>query len=326
MLSLHLKPHRMPTFDIVVSAENNRYMQWQAMLFHYSCTKIMGRPPIIVVHMDDEPLRPGFRLIEEHGGLLQFAPTLRYVDQIEYPPRNTAVALQAVKTSADLIVLCDADMVLLRPLPVNELAMTPETISFDRVTYLDPSRPDYAPHIAHACLADGIDPAILSKPVISGGVPHVIPRHLQAELSQEWLRYIDLFPVIDHPREPSLPRYSYPKGPHRLWLATMWAVILAMHRLNLNYVETSWCLTNMDGYQPIPAPGSPEHCMLHYCFDGAGFNKRHFKWDVDITNPEFWSVPPGDDTIGGFLRQQFRETGQFFGLIDIDRVSFDANT
>ena len=44
----------MPSFDIVVSAENNRYMQWQAMVFHYSCTNVLGRPPIVVVHMDDE--------------------------------------------------------------------------------------------------------------------------------------------------------------------------------------------------------------------------------------------------------------------------------
>jgi hypothetical protein len=305
----------MPSFEIVVSAENNRYMQWQAMLFHYSCIRALGRSPTVVVHIDEEPLRPGFRLLQEHGGVLQFAPTLRSVGQVEYPPRNTAVALQFVQTTADFIVLCDADMVFLRPPPFEQLGMTPQTISFDRVTYLNPCDPTCTAEIAQACQADGIAPSILEDPVISGGVPHVIPTHLQSDLSREWLRYIDLFPTIDHPLQPNLPRYSYPKGPHRPWLCTMWAVILAMHRLKLHYVESSWCLTNREGHLPVPRFDLSEHCMIHYCFGGVGFDKRRFRWDLDVTDPEFWNVPPGDATIDGELRQQFRDAGHFFGVI-----------
>ena len=114
----------------------------------------------------------GFKRIEERGGILQFAPTLRHVDGIEYPPRNTAAALQSVQSKADFIILCDADMVFLRPLPLADLAMTPTTVSFDRLTYLDPQRPEHAPDIALACESGGVDPNILCQPVINGGVPH----------------------------------------------------------------------------------------------------------------------------------------------------------
>ena len=47
-----------PRFDFVVSAENNYYLAWQAMLFHFSCLKHTGRAPIIVVHGDEPELLP----------------------------------------------------------------------------------------------------------------------------------------------------------------------------------------------------------------------------------------------------------------------------
>ena len=304
----------MPSFDIVVSAENNHYMQWQAMMFHYSCKTMLGRLPVIVVHTDGDPLADGFELIKKDGGRVQLAPTMRNHGGVEYPPRNTAAALQAAETSADYVILCDADMLFFRPLPLDDLAVADDTISFDRVSYLNADDPKHTADVAHACAADGLDPVLLSRPRISGGVPHVIPTHIKADLSREWLRYIDLFPVIDHPPQPSLPKYSYPKGPHLPWLATMWAVILAMHRLGLRYIETSWCVNNRHGQQRLSETCQATHCMVHYCFDGVEFNKRMFKWDVPIDDPEFWSSAPPDETIDGFVRGQFRKTAEHFQL------------
>ena len=76
-------------------------------------------------------------------------------------------------------------------------------------------------------------------------------------------------------------------------------------------------MNNVAGQELMPDLDSSEHCMLHYCFEGPGFNKRMFKWDVEVEDPEFWSVPSGDATIDGFLRQQFLETGKYFHLSDL---------
>ncbi|MEQ9412144.1 MAG: hypothetical protein RIK87_30820 [Fuerstiella sp.] len=303
-----------PVFEIVVATENNRYLEWQAMVFHWSCTRVMGISPVFVVHNADSALLPGYQLIRNRGGNVQTAPSLREVGGIEYPPRNTAATLQHVRTTADYIVLCDADMVFLKPLPWSSLPLTQNSISFDHVDYLNPNHPRSAAQIAHACRADGTDPETL-KSATRGGVPHVIPRSQRMALSREWLRYMDLFPVIDHPRDPDLPPYSYPKGPHHPWLTAMWALILATQRLRLNPIETDWCLNNQSGNRMLPDASSTDHCLLHYCFGDDSFNKRTVRLEREVTDPEFWSIPGGDGTVNGFLRDQFRHTGAFFGVL-----------
>src|SRR5438132_770018 len=96
-----------PCFQVVVSAENNTYLVWQAMLFHYSCLRYLGHAPIIVVHTDGEPLLPGFACITAAGGVVQTAPNYRRVGGVNYPPRNTAGTLRHVQTDAEYLVLCD---------------------------------------------------------------------------------------------------------------------------------------------------------------------------------------------------------------------------
>jgi hypothetical protein len=109
----------MPVFEIVASAENNRYMEWQAMLFHYTCMTYQRQVPVIAVHKGDEPLLPGFGLIAERGGRIQTVPNLRDRSGVLYPPRNSAAAMQFVETSADFVVLCDTDMTFLKPIPFD---------------------------------------------------------------------------------------------------------------------------------------------------------------------------------------------------------------
>ena len=95
----------MPQFDIVVSTQNNHYMEWQAMLFHFSCLHHMGQAPIVMVHKNDTPLLSGFQLIQKLGGNVQTAPDYSRAGGIEYAPRNTAATLLFVESDAEYLVL-----------------------------------------------------------------------------------------------------------------------------------------------------------------------------------------------------------------------------
>ncbi len=305
----------MPRHEIVVSAENNHYMVWQAMLFHFSCVKHLGRPPIVVVHKHDEPLLPGFERIRASGGIVQTAPNYRDLNGILYPPRNTAGSLRHVETDADFIVLCDPDMLFLQPLPFDDLTLTGRQVSFDFVGYLAPEADVYQPTLDNVCRAAGLAPEKLRHPVIDGGVPHVIPTVWQQKLSDEWFELMELFPTIgsSHPDAGGGVSPASDTNPHKDWLATMWAVVMAMHRLNLEPVMTGLCVTNCQGDNPLPPLDATGPKMLHFCYGGPGFDKRRFGGPTD-SEVAVWNVPPDDGTIGGAIRHQLREARQFYGL------------
>ena len=305
----------MPRHEIVVSTENNHYMVWQALLFHFSCVKQLGRPPIVMVHKHDEPLLPGFDLIRTSGGIVQSAPSYRDVNGVLYPPRNTAGSLRHVETDADYIVLCDPDMLFLQPFPFDDLTLTSRQVSFDFVGYLTPEADVYQPTLDNVCRAAGIAPEKLRHPVIDGGVPHVIPTGWQKKLSDEWFELIELFPTINSFR-PEAGR-DVPSGndtdPHKDWLATMWAVVMAMHRLDLEPVQTKLCVTNCHGDNPLPPLDAAGPKMLHYCYGTPSFSKREF--DTPHHADELvWNVLPADDSISGAIRRQLREARVFYGF------------
>ena len=297
----------MPRHEIVVSAENNHYLAWQVMLFHYSCLKHVGQPPIVMVHKQDEPLLPGFERIRETGGRVQTAPSYRDLNGVSYAPRNTAGSLRHVETDADYIVLCDPDMIFLRPLPFDELRLSPWQVSFDVCGYLNPDAAVYQPNLDNVCRQVGIDPAMLRRPVVDGGVPHVIPTAWQQRLSDTWLEFIEEFPTIT-------PASIGEAGvPHKDWLATMWAIVMATHRLELEPVMTNLCVTNCHEDQPLPPLGENGPKLLHYCYGSDGFNKRLFTTAADADDL-VWKVLPGDDSIAGAIRHQLREASEFYGL------------
>src|SRR5690349_4623801 len=117
---------------------------WQAMLFHFSCVKHLGQPPVIVVHHDGEPLLGGFELIANRGGRIQAAPNYRVHQGVSYPPRNTAGSLRDVETEAEFIFLCDPDMLFLRSVDLQEYTPSEREVSFDEVPYLIPARAEFA--------------------------------------------------------------------------------------------------------------------------------------------------------------------------------------
>lgn len=293
----------MPRHEIVVSTENNHYMAWQAMLFHFSCVTRLGRPPIVMVHTQDEPLLADFERIRATGGLVQIAPNYRDLNGVSYPPRNTAGSLRHVETDADYIVLCDPDMLFLQPLPFEELTLSERQISFDFCGYLDPDSAVYQPTLDNICRAAGLDPILLRQPVVDGGVPHVIPTRWQRPLSDAWFELMELFPSI------------HPEGhdkPHKDWLTTMWALVMATHRLDLEPVMTKLCVTNCYEDWPLPSLDDAGPKVLHYCYGGPRFDKRRFDkpWDANAF-PR--NLPDDDDSIAGAIRRQLCEAREFFG-------------
>lgn len=296
----------MPRHEIVVSAENNHYLAWQAMLFHFSCLKHLGQPPIVMVHKLDEPLLPDFDRIRETGGQVQTAPNYRDLDGVSYAARNTAASLRHVETDADYIVLCDPDMIFLQPLPLDKLRLSSRQISFDFCGYLNPDATVYQPTLDNVCRQVRLDPAKLRQPVVDGGVPHVIPSVWKKRLSDTWLELIEEFPTITG--EAGVPQKD--------WLATMWALVMATHRLGLQPVMTEFCATNCAGDQRLPRLGKDQPKLLHYCYGSDGFNKRLFTTATDAENV-VWNLPRDDGSIAGAIRRELREAGQFYGLSNV---------
>jgi hypothetical protein len=304
----------MHTYQIIACTENHWYLAWQAMLFHYSCVHYAGQTPIVVVHKDDEPLLSAYEHIRAAGGIVQCVPNYRRFGGANYPPRNTAATLRCVQSDADFLVLCDPDMVFLQPLPIEELALTDRQITLDHLTYLNPDAAENQPALDEVCAQLDIPPARLRTHRIDGGVPHVIPRGLQQPLADAWLDSIERFPNVGPWRvEKVIVTISEMHvGQQKPYLAAMWSLVLAIHRLGLDPVITEWCVSNYTGEQLLSAePSAPK--LIHYCYPDPGFHKRLFDTQ-EAAERHVWEVPPGDETISGTIRRQLHEAARFYGL------------
>lgn len=295
-----------PQFDFVVSAENNYYMAWQAMLFHYSCLKQTGRAPIIVVHGDEPELLPPFQLIAEREGRIQRAPNYRNRGPA-YPPRNSAGTLACAKSDADYLVLCDADMVFLRSPHIERFLLAPNQVSFDAVGYLhvlDVNRD----MLAKACRLAKVPLTKLENHPVSGGVPHIVPRGLQAPLSHEWLQAMDFF---DPPGE-NLPLVGDSQS---RWMISMWAILLAVYRLGLEPKMTELCTSNFDSAELQPQPGKVGPAIVHYCYGDAEFDKRNFSTANDVST-NVWQSRAEKNLANVAVCEQLNQAKSFY---EIDR-------
>jgi len=309
----------MPRFEWVVSCENNHYLLWQAMLFHYSCLRHQGQAPLVMVHRDEgELLLDGFQRIVERGGKVRSAPNYRRLHGVNYPPRNTAASLKHAETDADYLVLCDCDMIFLQPCPLEQMTLGPGQLTFDKVGYLRPDHPAYQPQLDDACRRAKIPPERLRAIPIDGGVPHVIPRQLQQRLAADWLECLDLFPLINTPdsERSANPPPDLRFVPQRDWLSGMWGLVFATHRLGLEAVMTHWCRSNLEGPGPMPAIGPGGPCLIHYCYGDERFNKRHYA-TAEAAERTVWNVAPrGDGTVHDELRRQLQEAREFYGIAE----------
>jgi hypothetical protein len=290
-------------FELVVSAENNPYMAWQALVFHFTCLKHLARSPIIVVHDDEPKLHPLYARLCDHGGRVQQAPGYREAGGPLYPPRNSPATLRHVEVDENtrFIVLCDPDMVVLRPWPLEDLALEPDEISLDSVSYLIPE--DQArPRLESIYAGQGVDLAEVDRRPFPGGVPHLIPISQKEPLSAEWLRLIDVF-LRDFESDLSC---TIPT------LASMWALDLAIRRLKLRPVLTRYTINNFNGRQPLPrCPGS-DAALLHYCYGDDAFDKRDFMQESQIR--DVWNTRADPGTIHEALCAEIRAAGAHFGL------------
>ena len=291
-------------YDIVVSAENNYYSMWQAMLLHHSCLRHLGRVPIVVVHGDGQELLSGFQLIQQKGGRIQRARNFRYDDGLDYAPRNTAGTLSCVRSDADYLVICDTDMLFLRPLPMEQHALAEDQISFDAVFYLTLDDAT-TPTLAQACRRAGVPMQNLRQSPISGGVPHIVPANLRIPISQEWLQCMQFF-------APPFPS-TCQTGPHVPWLSTMWALVLTVYRLRLRPILTRFCITNHGGRRPLTAACSKDAVMLHYCYGDAEFDKRKF---VNATHAlhSVWKLTATGRSVNEAICNQLRDAATYYGL------------
>jgi hypothetical protein len=90
----------------------------------------------------------------------------------------------------------------------------------------------------------------------------------------------------------------------------MWAVVLAVHRLGLEPIETDWCISNYDG-NALLEPGPK---LIHYCYSGDGFDKHAFDSEQAAMH-DVWRVPKDDGTISGAIRGQLRAAGEFYRMV-----------
>ena len=267
----------------------------------------MGQAPIVVVHKNDETLLSGFQLIQELGGNVQTAPDYSRADGIEYAPRNTAATLLFVESDAEYLVLCDPDIVFLGRIPLEDYVPTEKQVSFDELSYLHLDSDEYGPIMEQAVRNAGVPIESLRQAPINGGVPHIIPSSLKTTLSEDWLACMKRFPTTG-------PEASSSASPPRLpWLTTMWALVLAVHRLALKPVMTRFCLSNHNGYRPLSAIDCEGRMLIHYCYGDDGFDKRRFFSECDARR-HVWNATADEGTIHGAVCAQLNAARQYYGI------------
>lgn len=292
-----------PSFDFVVSAENNHYMAWQAMLFHYSCSKHMGQAPIIVVHAGEGELASGFERIALANGRVQRARNFRMDHGLEYAPRNSAGTLACVESDADYVILCDPDMIFLRPLALDRLQLDDDQVSFDWVSYLEEDQ-ENLPVLVRACERAGVSVDVLLSAKVRGGVPHIVPGGVREKLSREWLRCIEYFGPETTPDGRSL------SGMY--WIASMWALVLAVHRLGLRSVSTRFSTANHPASRLFGAAHT-ESEILHYCYGDEEFDKRRFGAAADQER-NVWRARARPESVHAEICSELRAAAAYYEI------------
>lgn len=296
--------------EVVVSCENNPYIMWQAMLFHYSCMKHLSQAPVFVVHTDDEKLLHGFERIRRKGGQVQTAQNYRRVDGVNYPPRNTAATLRHVRTDAELIMLCDPDMVFVATPNIPFADLTENTVSFDRLDYLHTDDKFYRPLLEQVCEPAGVPFEWLVKHPINGGVPYLVPSGLKDRISDDWLHCMSLFPT-HAPAAVGPEVLQIGVGRQQHWLTVMWSIVLTMYRLEIDVQFTRYSTHN---YADRPLPDSAAgYSMIHYCYPTDSFDKRTYD-TLETADSSVWNAEAAAGSASELVCQQLREACEYFDM------------
>lgn len=295
-----------PSFDIIVSAENNAYMAWQSMLFHYSCVEHMGFAPLIMVHGGLEPLGEGFARIAATGGRIQRTDNYRYALPREYPGRNKSYSLARADTDAQFVMLCDPDMMFVKPLPFERITADfgRDDLSFDHADYLIPER--HRPVLEPVCMAAGVDVARVLDIPVYGGVPHIVHHRRRQRLAREWREMNELY------LEEALRFHRRMKS--EVWISEMWGLVLACHRIGMTPRFIEFVVNN--GGNPKLDRSSPEGpAMIHYCYRHESFDKMLYRSRADAGTVWRAALAPAD-TVNGEITAQLRAAAAYY---DLDR-------
>ncbi|HET6669206.1 MAG TPA: hypothetical protein VFH15_03150 [Pyrinomonadaceae bacterium] len=269
---------------IVVSAENNPYMEWQCKLFYFSCVTRLGQQPLIIVHDSGEDWCPGFYDLVKAGCTVYPAPNYRTgAHGDDYSGRNHPGSLiQAAQHLADqdeFIVLCDPDLIFTRSLEF------PETLSGEFSSFMDYD----SVHVSEALKELGLEKELvdLQKESLRCSVPYVIPIAQAQQLGVTWLQAIDAF----HPR---------------LWEDVMYAFGLALVRLGLTLNITHLTDTNYWPDEKVKAP------IIHYAYGDDRWTKRNYHTVEQVA--AIWETQPdtNEGTILDEILTQIRQAGEFY--------------
>lgn len=284
---------------VVVSAENNPYLEWQTMVLARSCFVALQTWPTVVVH-GDGALLPGFLLLRRLGADVQQAMNWRYSHGVDYPPRNTCATLAHVATSAEYLFLCDPDIVFLRA-PLWPTVMRDDAITMDEASYLRPN-PCNAPALMAACRALNVSPTQLADERLAGGVPHLIATASRADLAREWQQCIDWF----------LARRLCLRGGSRYdpWLTSMWGLVFAVLRLRMGAVRTRFAALNHRGGGDAAVATARE--MIHYAYGDQYFDKRQYHGSRARALAVWRCGWAPQGSMAWQLQERIREAGLFY--------------
>jgi hypothetical protein len=270
---------------IVVSAENNPYMAWQSKLFHFSSLSRLGQTPLIVVHESGATtLHEGFQELVRVGGRVERAPTYKLTAKGDlYPPRNTPGSLlhaaQAYGSEYDSLVLCDPDIIFVRP------PEFPSALSGDYCSYMNYDLD--CVEVARQALSISRDLIEEQKETLRCGVPYVIPVDEARPLAEAWIKALDEFPA-------------------RKWEDVMYAFGLAALKLGLKVNLTRMAQNN---YWP---DANLRADVVHYCYGDETWSKRHYFREAQAES--VWQPPvesPAGTVLGEIL-SQLREAEKFY--------------
>lgn len=270
---------------IVISAENNPYMAWQCKLLHFSCVSRLNQPPTIILHESGAEWHPDFYEILKVGGLVRSAPnfkTTRHGDA--YTPRNLAGTLLCAAQmytgrEEEFIVICDPDMIFVRPPDF------PETLAGDYCSYIDFDQ-DFV-EVAMRSLGISRDMVNTEKEKLRCGGPYVVPVASAHSLAEAWLEAVDAF------------------SPRR-WEDVMYAFGLAVIKLGLDATLTRMAQSNYWPYAALDAD------VIHYCYGDEEWSKRRYFTEDQIQ--EVWepSLIPPNGTVVKEIISQIREAKKFY--------------
>jgi hypothetical protein len=281
-------------YEIVVSAENSAYLLWQCLLFHAACVGVQGVAPCFVVH-GSAPLLAGFQELSRLGARVMSAPNYRAGARIDYPPRNTPGSLLEVEHDREWTLLCDPDMVIVRPLPADVAPLCQgRPLSWESSSYMQVEA--LGPWLIEACRGRGIDPDRVQRHRHGGGVPHLVHRDLRRRFAATWLAATDT--LVDVGVRTS----------DMHWVASMWGFALATWELDVAVALTSLTQTSHLG-STTPEAALGAH-MLHYCYGDETFHKHDHR--SAETAPNAWKARTTESSVSGWLVRRIVEARAWY--------------